>query len=154
MQHWRAYCELNVLPQAQWLGIRFNLQPYLIDSRSQKLCLFRLYPSSLIGRVVSRKDAPVSRFRSFCFLSSELISFLMVSRIFFCRSFFTDFICVFLLLNSGPGSYLLNWSVMQLQKTLMSWWNFDILFCIILQILVHPILGVGVLKMTAFSHFQ
>ena len=36
--HLTAFCKLKVLPQAQWLslGIRFNLQPYLIDSRSQK----------------------------------------------------------------------------------------------------------------------
>ena len=65
--HWKACCKLNLLPHTQWHGIRFNLQPYLIDSRSQKLCLFRMYPSSLIGRVVSQEDVPVSRFRSFCF---------------------------------------------------------------------------------------
>ena len=52
--HWRVCFKLNVLSHAQWLGIRFNLQPYLIDSRSQKLCWFRMYPSSLIGRVVSQ----------------------------------------------------------------------------------------------------
>ena len=106
--HWRECCKLNVLPQVQWLGIRFGLRPYLINSRFQKLCLFRIYPSSLMGRVVSQEDVPVSRFRSFYFLYSELISYLMISRIFFCRLFFIDFMFIFVLFNSASGSCLLN----------------------------------------------
>ena len=84
-----------------------------------------MYPSSLIGRVVSQEDVPVSRFRSFCFLSYELISFLIISRIFFCQSFFIDFIYFFLLFSSGSGSCLLNWSVMRLQRCsdiMMEFW--------------------------------
>ena len=83
MGHWRACCKLNVLSHVQWLEIHFGIQPYLIDRRSQKLWLFRIYPSCLNGRVVSQEDAPVLTFESIWFLSSELILFLMISRIFF-----------------------------------------------------------------------
>ena len=57
----RACCWLNVLPHTQWLGIRFSLQPYLIDSRFQKLCLFRMHPSSLIRRVVKDTSVLIGR---------------------------------------------------------------------------------------------
>ena len=54
----RACCKLNVLQHAHWLRICFDLPPYLINNRSQKLCLFRMYPS-FIRRVVSQEDASV-----------------------------------------------------------------------------------------------
>ena len=114
--HWRACCKLDELPHAQWLGIHFNLQQYLIDNKTQKICLFGMYPSSLVGRVLSQEDTPVSRLRSCCFLSSELVSFFIIPRIFFCRSLLIHFICFFLIFNSGSGSCLLNWSVMRLQS--------------------------------------
>ena len=122
--NWRACCKLNVLPQAQWLGIRFNLRSYLISSVSQNCCLFRTYPSSLIERVVSQEDTAVSR-------HIILFSFFWAHFIFcnfenlFCRSFFIDFICFFLIFMSESGSCLLNWSVTRLQlcpDIMMEFW--------------------------------
>ena len=98
------------------------------------------------------------RLKFACFLSSELISFLIISRIFFWRLFFVDFICLLLLLllllllfNSGSGACLLNWAVMRWQRCsdiMIEFW-YSIWYSILL---VYQIPQIWVLKITAFSH--
>ena len=54
-RHWRVCCKLYLLPHSQWREICFNLQSYQIDSRFQKLFLFRIYLLFWSGELCAKK---------------------------------------------------------------------------------------------------
>ena len=101
-----ACSTLNEEPHSQTPGSLLSCQPYLIRIRFQNCCFVRVYPSSLIGRVVSHSDACFSLARSFSLRWFSFIWPLMFCNYFSCLSRFSNLICSFLLFRSSSTS---NW---------------------------------------------
>ena len=50
---------LQLLPHTHVFSVQDDGHPYMMLTRSQRFCLLNMHPSSSIGRVVSRDEAPL-----------------------------------------------------------------------------------------------
>jgi hypothetical protein len=80
-----ACSALNALPQMQWLGRCFGLQPYLRHRASRNSPLFRANPCSSMGLTDNQVDAPFS-FASVTDLCWGMVNFAVTSSWFFMSS--------------------------------------------------------------------